>query len=162
MNTFQKKMLMILLESENHLESARRFVDILYPRLGDPTVLLKALEQVWKAEVVLISTALQLEFIHKNVRLSQDPQKNRVIFFKKCLREYSITREHRMSLQHLLIVGDHYAKSGCTFSQPGKAVILNDDGTLHVVTPLSIQESVLALTHLLKSIKIRAIGTRKL
>ncbi|MEK6825948.1 MAG: hypothetical protein AABY00_04130 [Nanoarchaeota archaeon] len=162
MNTFQKKISATLLDSEQQIRSAERFVNVLYPQLEDSRILLRALEQLWKAEVMLISTTLQLEYVKKRVRISLDPLRNRTLFFKVCVKRYNLSSLHKQVLQHLLLVGENYTKSGCTFPQRGKAIILNDDGTLNEITSKTVLDGISSVRALLKNLEIGFLETRKL
>jgi hypothetical protein len=162
MQFFQKIIQETFFEIEKQLQSADRLANILYPQLNDSKILLNALQQAYKAAVTLISLTLQYEYIQKRIRLSRNPEKNTETFFKNCAKYYDLQKHQIQSMKQLLIMGENYIKSGCTFSQPGKAIVLNDDGTFNEVTQETTHGAINLLQGLLKTLKMRLVNLRKL
>lgn len=162
MLSFQKKIQKDLLEAEHALQSAHRLVNTLYPQLQDSKILLSALQKLHKAAIILISLALKMEHIKKNMRLSRNPKKNMETFFKNSAKRYDLQKQHIYILRHLLILGENLSKSGCTFPQVGRAFILNDDGTLHEVSPATLKNQIFTLQKLLKALKTTLHDPRKI
>ena len=162
MQSLQKEFKFLLCEAEQQLISAKNLSEILYPSLNDSKILLKALQQITKAETTLITLALKREYIQKRIRLATDPQKNKEIFFKKSAKRYGLQKNQQDILRQLLILGENYKKSGCTFPQKEKAIILNDDGTFNEITPLIIKRGLFVLQNLIKALKTESANSRKL
>ncbi len=159
--SIQKEIQKSIIESEKQILSANNLAEKIYSQLEDSKILLRALEQLAKAELTLISLSLKLEYISGNIKLSINPEKNKELFFKISPKTYSLTKTQIKILQRILELGKNYQKSGCTFSQNQKARILNDDGTLDEVSLQTIRSGILVINKLLKSLKSRIIASRK-
>jgi len=129
----EKDLKNLLIEAKQHISSAKNLVDSLYPQLNDSNILLKSLEQLSKAENSLISLVLKIRYIKGDIRLSQNPKKNRQIFFDKVQEWFSLDRDHIAVLRKTMTLGENYRNSGFTFPQQSLAVIMNDDGTINKI-----------------------------
>ncbi len=162
MQLFKKKIQKTLLETENQLQSANHLVNILYIQLQDSKIILTALQQAHKAAITLISLALQLEYIQKRISLSKSSEKNTETFFKHVAKHYGLQKYQIENIREFLILGENYKKSGCTFSQPGKAIILNDDSTFNEISQNTIKSELHVLQQLIKALKTALNSSRKI
>ena len=95
----------LLIESKQHISSAKNLADSLYPQLNDSNILLKSLEQLSKAENSLISLVLKIKYIKGNIKLSNNPDKNKQLFFDKAKEWFSLDKYHITVLRKTMILG---------------------------------------------------------
>jgi hypothetical protein len=126
MENIHKQFLDSLVEAEKLWASADHLVFVTLPVVKDQRLLIRALENLYKAVAVLISTILKFEYLYKRINLSKDTKKNLEVFFSKCVVRYGIEVEEIGVLRRLMVVGKKHKESGFEFSKNGKIVILDD------------------------------------
>lgn len=150
-----------IIESERSLISAEHIIKVIMPVVKDQKLLLRALETLHKSAVLIISSILKYEYLHKRVQLSSDHIKNLDIFIKKCAFYYGLSSEEVSIVKNLLILGKKHKESGFEFSRVGKIVIMNDDLSTIEVTHYELEQFINVLRKLVKNARVKFVERQK-
>lgn len=134
MDDFRKKFFDALIEAERERQRAEHLVFIVMPVVKDNKLLVRALESVNRALVLVISTILKYEYLYKRIELSKDNKKNLEVFFKKCAIRYGLNEPDKEVIKKIIELGKRHKESGFEFSKVGKVVILDDDLSVEEVS----------------------------
>ncbi len=126
MESVHKKFLDELLEAEKLWQSADHFIYITLPVVKDNKLMVRALENLYRCLVIVISNILKFEYLYKRVSLSKDSGKNLDVFFSKCSLRYGILEDDAKILKDIVFLGKKHKESGFEFSRQGKVIILDD------------------------------------
>ena len=128
MEPIYRKFLDSLVEAEKAWKSADYLVNVTFPILKDPKLLIRALESLDKETRLVISVILQVEYLFKRIELAKDREENMIVFVKRCAKRYGIGKEDEGLIKEILFLGRKHKESGFEFGKDGKAVILDDFG----------------------------------
>ena len=123
MQDFNRKFANSLIEADDLWERADHLVNIIFPVVRDPKLLIKALEALYKCVSDVISAILKFEYVYRGIELSEDSNENLKIFFNKCMRRY--INEER-ALREIIDLGRKHQDSGFEFSKKEKFVIFDE------------------------------------
>ena len=139
MDEQNKKLIDSLISIEKLILSSDNLVHVTYPVIGDPKLLLRALEDIGKAIVNNISIILRYEFIFNKVGLSSDKEKNLDLFFEKLYSKYGLTKSDVKSLKGLISLRKKQKESVFEFTRDKEAVFYDDDMNLTKVGQSSLE-----------------------
>ena len=123
MQNFNRKFANLLIEANDLWERADHLVNIVFPVVRDPKLLVKALEALYKCVTDVISAILKFEYVYRGIELSEDSDENLKIFFDKCIKRY--INEER-ALREIIELGKKHQDSGFEFSKKEKFFIFDD------------------------------------
>jgi len=122
-----KRFLENLQEAEKEIKTMDHIVYITFPLLKDKNILIKSLLGIKEAIVKCINSILQYEYFHKRIELSDNPNKNFMLFKEKCSKKYSIDEKEIKSIEDLFDLARSHRKSPMEFIKDGKVVILSEN-----------------------------------
>ena len=126
MENIHKRFIDDLIEAEKLWQSADHLVYVTLPVVRDNKLMVRALENLHKALVLIITTILKFEYLYKRINLTSDTRKNLELFFSKCSFRYNLGREDIEIIKQILYLGKKHKESGFEFSKSGKIIILDD------------------------------------
>src|SRR3989344_3279348 len=97
------------------------------PVVKDDRLMLRALENLHKSAVILVSTILKFEYLYKRVQLHKDPARNFETFASKCAGRYGLGLVDMNLLKEVIHLGRKHKESGMEFPKKEKIVILDDN-----------------------------------
>lgn len=139
---FRKRFVNELVEAEKSWHIADHLLYVTYPVVKDEKLLLRVLEDIYKAMVLTISTILKFEYLYKRVDLSKNTSKNLETFFKKCSLKYGLNEEENIIMRRIMYLGKKHKESGFEFSKRGKAVILDDELGINILTAEELKKGI--------------------
>ena len=90
-------------------------------------MLLKALEQIFEANIAVINAILQYDYLWKKIQLTEGGKKNLEIFIHECSKRYNITAQETSEIQEIISLMEMHKKSPIEFQRKEKVVIVSDD-----------------------------------
>lgn len=121
---------------EKHIESLNKAIKniriadhmlyVTYPVIKDKRLLLKSLDEVYDALVLIINSILQYDYLKRMITLTNNPQQNLEIFITKCARRYNLTPEELSEITNLITLMESHKKSPMEFARRDKVIILSD------------------------------------
>ncbi len=124
MQDFNRKFANSLIEADDLWERADHLVNVIFPVVRDPKLLVKAVEALYKCVNDVISTILKFEYVYREIELSEDSDENLKTFFDKCMRRYGISEDR--AIKEVIELGKKHQSSGFEFSKKEKFVIFDD------------------------------------
>ena len=121
---FNRKFANSLIEADDLWERADHLVNIIFPVVKDPKLLIKALEALYKCVTDVISAILKFEYVYRGIELSDDADTNLNLFFEKCMKRYGIG--DNKTIKEIIELGKKHKESGFEFSKNEKFVIFDD------------------------------------
>src|SRR3989344_8079303 len=118
---FNRKFANSLIEADDLWERADHLVNIIFPVVKDPKLLIKALEALYKCITDVISAILKFEYVYRGIELSDDADTNLNLFFEKCMKRYGIG--DNKTIKEIIELGKKHKESGFEFSKNEKFVI---------------------------------------
>ena len=131
MESIYRKFLDSLVEAEKAWKSADYLVNVTFPIVKDPKLLIRALESLDKEVRLAVSVILQVEYLFKRIELAKDAEENMRIFVKRCAKRYGIGEEDVKLVKEILFLGKKHKESGFEFGKGEKGVILDDLGNAY-------------------------------
>src|SRR3989338_2939129 len=101
MEELAKKFGDALLTAEQAWRAADHLLNVTFPVVQDPKLLLRALEHLDKAARSTISLALKRESLYKRVRLSGEGASNEETFFRICHAQYGVSEANAVALREV-------------------------------------------------------------
>ena len=126
MENIHKKFIDDLIGAEKSWQSADHLIFVTLPVVKDTKLMVRALENLHKTLVLIITTILKFEYLYKRINLTSDTRKNLDLFFSKCSFRYGLGREDIEIIKQILYLGKKHKDSGFEFSKSGKVIILDD------------------------------------
>jgi hypothetical protein len=121
---------------EKHIESLNKAIKnmriadhilyVTYPVIKDKRLLLKSLEEVYDAIVLIINSILQYDYLQRRIELANNPQHNLDIFITKCAKRYNLTTEELDEIINLINLMQNHKKSPMEFTRKDKVIILSE------------------------------------
>ena len=121
-----------LIEAEKAWRTGDHLIYVTYPVVKDDKLFLRALENLHKSLVIIISSILRFEYLYKRIELSKNGGKNLEIFFKKCGKKYGLEIDDCEIIKEIISLGKKHKESSVEFSGKGKAYILDDLGKVEI------------------------------
>jgi phosphopantetheinyl transferase (holo-ACP synthase) len=122
-----KRFLEKIQEAEKELKTIDHIIYVTFPLLKDKNILIKSLLGIKEAIVKCINSILQYEYLHKRIELSNDPNKNFMLFKEKCSKIYFIDEKEISTIERLFDLAKSHRKSPMEFIKEGRVVILSDN-----------------------------------
>lgn len=116
-----------LIAAEQAWRAAEHVLEITFPSIRDPKLLLRVIVFLEKAIKKTISLILKLEHIEKNLELTKSGSKNMSLFFDSVGSKYGLSPEDLEALKDVFDLGNKYRQSALAFSNKGRAVLFDDD-----------------------------------
>jgi len=99
---------------------------VTYPVIKDKRLLLKSLDEVYDAIVLIINSILQYDYLRRMITLTNNPQQNFETFITKCSRRYNLSAEELSEITNLITLMENHKKSPMEFARKDKVIILSD------------------------------------
>lgn len=141
-----------LIEGEKYLLSTNGIIGT-FDKIGEPRLLIKALECLQKSIGNFINCILKIEFVYGKAKLSKDTGKNIEIFFEKYSGKYGLGKKDIEKIRKLIFLGRKHKEVGFEFSKNGKMFMMDDDLKLIEIDRKSIVEFIFSIRGLEKTIK---------
>jgi hypothetical protein len=126
-------------EAKRTLRIADHMIYITYPVLKENRLLVKVLEEVYKAVRKTVDTIMGYEYEHKRIKVYSDPKLNMDIFEQKCAVKYNLTPEEIIGIKQIIDLFESHKSSTMEFSRQNKFVIMAEDLRTDSITMLKLK-----------------------
>ncbi|MFH1365450.1 MAG: hypothetical protein ABIH28_02620 [archaeon] len=116
-----------LQKAEKELKIIDHIIYVTFPLVKEKNLLIKSLLSINEAIIICINSILQYEYIHKRIKLSNDPYQNFKLFKEKCSKNYFINEKEIKMIEELFDLAKSHKKSPMEFIKDGRVVILSND-----------------------------------
>jgi len=147
------KFLENLQEANKIIFTVDHMLYVTFPLIKDKKLLLKILIDTKIALSKCISSILQYEYLHKKIKLYNNPKTNFKTFEEKCAKKYNITEQEIKLILELFDFAEEQKKSSMEFMKNGKIVILSQSLQQKIITIEKIKEFLTLTKNILKKIK---------
>jgi hypothetical protein len=121
-------------EAEKIIRGIDHIIYVTYPLIKENRLLITMVVEMKRAILLLINSILQVEYLHKRISLSQNPEKNLNTFLEKCAPYYDLTKNDTNMIIELFNIVEKHKKSLMGFTRNSKFVILYGDMKICIVS----------------------------
>lgn len=152
---FHEKMGNDLIEAERLVRLADHVSFVTFPVVKDAKLLARALENLHRGIVLIISGILKFEYLYKRINLTKDHSRNLEIFYGKCASRYGLDEGDVKLIKEIFFLAKKHRESGFEFSKFGKVVILDDNYGVFELDSRKMKEFIDLSEKLLANVKKR-------
>lgn len=124
-----------LSEAIKNIKVADHILYITYPVIKDKRLLLKSLESVYTAIILMINSILYYEHLWKRIVLRNDSRDNLDIFINKCSANYGLEKSDVGDITNLISIVENHKKAQIEFKRNEKVIIMSENLSTTAIDP---------------------------
>ena len=131
-----------LKESARHLQIADHMTYTTFPIVNEKKLIIKIFEEIAKALKNAINSAIQYEFINKNIILNENQEKN-IENFLNNIKTYDLNEKEINKMREILEIERKHLESSMEFIKKEKVVMMSDNLNIQTLTIEEVKEYLL-------------------
>jgi len=138
-----------LKQAIKHLQLADHMTYVTLPIVNEKRLIIKIFEEIYKSIENSLNSAINYEFIKKNIILHKDHEKNISNFLENISKKYELNEKEIIKIKKIIEIEEKYEKSAIEFVKKEKVVIMLDNLDIQTLTVKEIKNYLLTARELL-------------